>query len=223
MKCAEKEVPGAPPFEPESPYVIVCEGWQDASFICALLDDLGITNCDVTYPTKKNGGNGKEAISKVVGLLAGRAADLKGVAVIGDADPDPVKSFTELCKGFTAPLHAPPQSFAVHHGKRHRAAIFLIPGQGKTGALEHLFLEAITLANPTALDCVNDYRICTQTTANWSENKVAKMRLAAYVAAHCHNDPCCSPAFLWTSKNQIFDIASPAFQELRDFLVEFTT
>jgi hypothetical protein len=200
----------------------VCEGWQDASFICGLLKQLDITNCDVTYPTKIEGGNGKEAINKVVGLLAGRAASLSGVAVIGDADPDPAESFKELCKGFSAPFKAPPQCFAVHQGRRHRTAVFLIPGNGKTGALEHLFLEAITLAKPTALDCVNAYRDCAQTTTDWSENKIGKMRLAAYVAAHCKNDPCCSPAFLWTSKNQVFDIASPAFQEVRDFLIAFT-
>lgn len=222
MKCAEKELPGAPPFEPESPYVIVCEGWQDASFVCGLLRHLGITNCDVTYPTKIDGGNGKEGINKVVGLLAGRAASLSGVAVIGDADTDPDESFKNLCTGFVSPFKAPSVCFSVLQGKRHRTAVFLIPGKGKTGTLEHLFLEAIILANSTALDCVDKYRDCTQTTTDWSENKIGKMRLAAYVAAHCKNDPCCSPAFLWTSKNHVFDIASPAFNEVCEFLREFT-
>jgi hypothetical protein len=145
------------------------------------------------------------------------------VGVIADADPDPQKSFKDVCGGFSHPFKAPAQCFVVSDGKHHRTAVFLIPGNGKTGTLEHLFLEAITLANPTALGCVDAYRTCTNTTGQWSENKIGKMCLATYVAAHCENDPCCSPAFLWTSKNQVFLISSPAFQELTDFLVAFTT
>jgi hypothetical protein len=223
LKCAEKEIPGAPPFEPESPYVIVCEGWQDASFVCALLKDLGITNCDVTYPRKSDGGNGKDAIAKVLTLLAGRASAIEGIAVIGDADVNLANSFAEVCNGFPQPFVAPTQCFTVADGKKHRTGVFLIPGDNKTGTLEHLFIEAITLANPTALNCVETYRNCTATTTNWTDNKIGKMRLAAYVAAHCEDDPCCSPAYMWTSKKQVFQISSPAFQELRDFLVTFTT
>ncbi len=223
MKCAEKEIPGAPPFEPESPYVIVCEGWQDASFVCALLRDMEINNCDVTYPAKVDGGNGKEAIGKVVQLLAGRASSLWGVAIIADADPDPEKSFKDICIGFAAPFKAPANCFEIADGKRHRTAVFLIPGKDKTGALEHLFLDAITQVNVNALQCVDIYRDCCQTTENWSENMIGKMRLTAYVAANCEKNPACSPAFLWTSKHQVFEITNPAFQEIRDFLTAFTT
>jgi hypothetical protein len=223
LKCAEKEVAGGPPFDPESPFVIVCEGWQDASLVCGLLASLGITNCDVTYPTKTDGGNGKDAINKVVSLLVGRASDLNGIAVIADADPKPEDSFRTVCSSFAKPFEPPPKCFDIHQGRKHRTAVYLIPGRGKTGALEHLFLDAITGANPNALHCIDAYRDCTQSTADWSENKIGKMRLAAYVAAYCKNDPCCSPAFLWSSKNRILDLANPMFDELKGFLTEFTT
>jgi hypothetical protein len=222
LKCAEKEIPGAPPFEPESPFVIVCEGWQDASFVCALLERLDITNCDVTYPTRTDGGNGKDAIKKMVYLLAGRKPVLSGLAVIADADPNPEDSFKGICESFSGPYKPPPNGFEIHEHKEVRTAVFLIPGKGKTGALEHLFLDAITAANPDALICVDTLRECAQSTREWSENKIGKMRLAAYVATTCKNDPCCSPAYLWTSKNRVFEISNPAFKELSDFLIAFT-
>ncbi len=164
---------------------------------------MEINNCDVTYPAKVDGGNGKEAIGKVVQLLAGRASSLWGVAIIADADPDPEKSFKDICIGFAAPFKAPANCFEIADGKRHRTAVFLIPGKDKTGALEHLFLDAITQVNVNALQCVDIYRDCCQTTENWSENVIGKMRLTAYVAANCEKNPACSPAFLWTSKHQI--------------------
>jgi hypothetical protein len=222
LKCAEKEVAGAPPFEPESPFVIVCEGWQDASFVCALLERLGVTNCDVTYPKKSDGGNGKDAIKKMVLLLAGRKPVLSGLAVIADADSTPEDSFKGICESFSAPYKPPPNCFEMHEHKETRTAIFLIPGRNKTGALEHLFLDAIQAVNPDGLRCVDALRECAQVTREWSENKIGKMRLAAYVATNCKNDPCCSPAYLWSSKNMVFEISNPVFKELSDFLEAFT-
>jgi hypothetical protein len=56
---------------------------------------------------------------------------------------------------------------------------------------------------------------------NWSANKQAKMKLACYIATQCKNDPCCSPAFIWATKNKVLEIANPVFKELSDLLAEF--
>jgi hypothetical protein len=222
LKCAKKESAGVDPFEPESPNVIVCEGWQDASLISGLLEHLRITNCDVTYPTKAEGANGRSGIENTVYLLSGRAGSVSGVLVVGDADDNPAASFKELVKAFCDPFKPPDEPFTVHIGRKKTTGIYLLPGKGKTGALEHLFLEAIALINPTGMHCIEELQTCANTTTDWSSNKLAKMKLACYVATHCKNDPCCSPAYLWSSKNRVFDLANMAFKELGDFLLEFS-
>jgi hypothetical protein len=223
LKCDSKESGGSALFEPESPYIIVCEGFHDMALVCALLGHLNITNCDVTYPKKVDGGNGKEAINAVVKLLAGRADDISGILVVADADESPTASFEKLSTAFVEPLRPPPTSFSIHQTRQHRTGIFLSPGAGKTGELEHLLLEAVKAEDADALKCIEDFENCCGTTKDWAENKRAKMRLACYIASHCQNDPCCSPAFIWTRKNKVIDIGSPAFQELANCLIDFTS
>lgn len=215
MKCDEKATKADNPFEPESPFVIVCEGFHERSLVCALLSErLGVTNCDVTFPKK----SGKSGIKDVVTLLAGREDALSGVFIVADADTNADTSFKELCNAYCDPFPPPPTAFAIHQGKKHRTGIFLMPGKGKTGALEHLLLEAAREKSPAALQCIENFETCTGTTPTWSDNKKAKMRFACYVASHCKNDPCCGTGFIWTSKNLILEIKSPVFQELCDFL-----
>lgn len=223
MKCDEKEVAAIKPFEPESPYVIVCEGFHDMSLVCRLLKRMGITNCDVTYPKKTDGGNGKDAIAQYVSLLAGRAADLQGLLVVTDADDDAAKAFKEITPAFVKPFPPPPKPFEVHKDRHMRSAVFLTPGKGKTGALEDLLLDIAVATDANGLTCVDALKTCAAPTmTGWSANKQAKMRLACYIATHCEKEPCCSPAFVWSSKYKVFDIKSPILTELADFLVSFS-
>lgn len=84
MKCDDKETLGGKPFEPESPFVVVCEGFHEMALVCALLRHLDISNCDVTYPKKQDGANGKTGIKNLMALLAGRSSSLNGVFVVAD-------------------------------------------------------------------------------------------------------------------------------------------
>ena len=70
MKCDEKEKTRDEPFKPESPFVIVCEGFHEAGFVCALLRHLGIDNCDVTFPKqKRDGAEGESGILEWTPIL----------------------------------------------------------------------------------------------------------------------------------------------------------
>jgi hypothetical protein len=224
LKCDEKETKQHRPFEPESPYVVICEGFHELGLVCALLKHLDIENCDVTYPKKVDGGNGKDAIGNVIQLLVGRMPSVvKGVLVVTDADDNPDKAFKEIKEKFCAPFPKPTSSFVIQKTNRYRSGVFLTPGNGKKGALEHLLLEAANEASPTSLNCIETLRNCTNTTLEWKSNKVAKMKLACYIATHCENDPCCSPAFIWTSKNRLFDPGSSVFSELANVLRNFVS
>lgn len=222
MKCDEKEAARAKPFEPESSNVVVCEGFHDMGLVCALSKHLGITNCDVTYPKKSDGGNGKDAIKTVVELLAGRTPKPSGLLIVTDADADPNRSFEGIKAAFCSPYPAPPRPFVIHKARNHKTGVFLIPGTGKTGALEALLLAAVQKEKPDALKCIEQFEKCTNTTSSWSDNKKDKMRMACYVASHCKNDPCCSLAFMWSEKNLLLNLTNPVFEELGNFLKEFS-
>jgi hypothetical protein len=221
LKCDSKEQAAISNFEPESPYVIVCEGFQDLGLICALLKHLHIENCDVTYPKKIDGGNGKGAICKVLSLLAGRPT-VKGVLVVADADINPANSFQEICKGIT-PFPVPKTPFTVQKSKERRSGVFLIPGPGKNGALEHLLLEIVKTERPELVTCVENYRTCTVGSKVWGDNDEAKMKMQCIVAATCEKNPYCSLSWIWKYDTVPVKIDSPVLKELSDFLVEFSS
>lgn len=222
MKCDEKELKREKSFEPESPYVIVCEGFQDSGFICALLKRLGITNCDVAFPKKRrDGANGKGGIAQMVGLLKDRKLD--GVAVIRDADDDPADALLEAQAAFSDPYSAPAAPFLIEQEK-NRTGIFLIPGNGKTGTLDDLLFSAIAAPHRPAIECVETFHACSAWTAGWTNNKKAKMKMHSLVAAVCQDDPGCSLGFIWSKgADNPVDISSPVLKELADFLKAFST
>jgi len=225
LKCDRKEETGIGLFEPESPYVIVCEGYQDLGLICALLTHLGIKNCDVTYPKKIEGGNGKDAICKSVTLLAG-APIVKGVLVVTDADDDAPGAFAKICVGMsTSKFPIPKTPFSVEKTKSMRSGVFLMPGSGKNGALEHLILEIVKTERPDLITCVESYRRCTAGAEAWSDNKDAKMKMQCIVAATCEKNPYCSLSWVWDSKYATIPVKidSPVLKELSDFLIAFAS
>jgi hypothetical protein len=221
LKCDSKEQAVIANFEPESPYVVVCEGFQDLGLICSLLKHLRIYNCDVTYPKKVDGGNGKEAICKVINLLAGRPT-VRGILVVADADGRPADSFTTICRGL-APFPVPKKPFVVEKSKDRRSGVFLIPGDGKTGALEHLLLEIVRAENPDLVTCVESYRTCTAGAKAWSDNDDAKMKMQCIVAATCEKNPYCSLAWIWGYATVPVKIDSPILKELSEFLTAFSS
>jgi hypothetical protein len=223
LKCDDKEEVRPAPFKPESPFVIVCEGFQDAGLFCALLEHLKITNCDVTFPKKKrDGANGESGIPEMVRLLS-EEQTVSGIAIMRDADENADDSFAKAQAAFTGQFTAPKDCFVVSRGKHKTTAVFLMPGRGLTGGLEALLLKAVFASHPELDTCISSLESCHKITALWSDKKKAKMRMQCVIASFCKADPGCSLAFIWKKgKDNPIDLASDAFKELSDFLVEFT-
>ena len=221
MKCDEKELSSSDRFKPESSSVIVCEGFRDAGFICALLKHLRIDTCDVAFPKKKrDGAEGESGIAAMVSLIC-QAEIVNGIAVIRDSDGNATNSFRAACEGFAKPFDAPKEAFVVTRARK-TAAIFLMPGKGKTGALEHLLLEAVFAKHEPLATCIRAWENCNQQIANWSDNKKAKMRMQSVIASFCKDDPACSLGFIWNKGvDNPIDITSPVFSELSGFLRDF--
>jgi hypothetical protein len=223
LKCDEKEKSRPAPFKPESPLVIICEGFQDSGFIAALLKHLNITNCDVTFPKKKrNKSNGLDGMPSMAELLVPEPT-VKGIAFIRDADDNAEKAFKDACEGFPSPYKAPKKSFVPEKNESRTTAVFLIPGKGKTGTIEHLLLEAVFAVHKDLQKCVLGFEACRKNTATWDENKKAKMKMLSVIASFCEDDPGCSLGFIWSKgADNPIDIASPVFTELATFLKEFS-
>jgi hypothetical protein len=211
------------------PFLIVCEGFGDAQFICHLLRHLGTENCNVGCPSVEGGhGMGKSGIKKylraVAAIIAAGKASLEGLLVIGDADEDEVKAFNELAEaiseaGFTRPLT--PFSTA---GKSLKIAIYVIPGVNRKGTLEHLLWDAATSRRAQLDECVNALVLCTGNNMDVaSENQKAKMRMSVLVGASCHNNPWASPGLMFSDPGNPVPIDSEAFEHVGEFIRSFVS
>jgi hypothetical protein len=77
-------------------------------------------------------------------------------------------------------------------GWKPETAIFLMPGKGRKGTLEHLLFEAVAGKHEEVAKCVSSLEACAKSIAAWEENKKAKMRMQCVVASFCQDDPACS-------------------------------
>lgn len=93
MECDELGQRRIESFQPESPRVIVCEGLHESGLVCALLKELRIQNCDVTFPKKKEG---KDGIADMVQLLSA-IPHVTGIAIARDANGDANVAFRDAC------------------------------------------------------------------------------------------------------------------------------
>jgi hypothetical protein len=211
------------------PFVVVCEGYGDLRFIYALIQFKNITNCSLGCPSQKGGfGTGKAAIpSYLKGIqttILRKKANLQGVVVIADADDDRAASFDLMVEALqSAKFPVPAAPFSIE-GNPLRVGIFLLPGPGKNGCLEHILWDAVVRKTPTVEQCVADFSTCTggHITAA-SENQRAKMRMSALVAAFCKDNPWASPGLMWSDGGNPVPINSVCFNELAAFLTQFTT
>jgi hypothetical protein len=218
------------PHKPDTipqPFVVVCEGFSDAQFVVSLLSHVGIQNCNVGCPSRAGGfADGKDAIPQylkaVAALLAVGKAALTGILVVADTDGDATAIFNALASGLAnAGFHRPPRPFHIE-GKPIRSGVFLIPGAGRTGTLEHILWDAAIQQHPNARDCVEEFAKCMgDALSPASENERAKMKMSALVALSCRTNPWASAAMIWKDSGNPVPIESPCFQPVTDFLRAF--
>jgi hypothetical protein len=147
------------------PFLVVCEGYGDAKFITKLIEQVGITNCNVGCPSAAGGhGQGKGAIlpylEAVRALIDLGKAKLQGVLVVADANGDDKRSFNAVAEALAkAGFHRPSKCFQIE-GTPIRSGCFLIPGEGRNGTLEHILWDAAIQKNPSIEGCVESFAKC---------------------------------------------------------------
>jgi hypothetical protein len=222
------------PKEPQGrdirPFVIVCEGMGDCTFVNHLLKHLAIADCCVGCPSDKTGGGqGWEKIPAYLSGIRTLTKDrniLSGIAVIADANRSLQKKFKVIKKGFQDaqfPKPKSPYSIVSAHAPHPRIGLYFIPRKGKSGTLEHLLLEAAFKQRPALERCVDQFSICARTkVGNWKSNERAKMKLSALVSVSCRKNPWASSNTMWGDKGCPVPINSGCFQEIKQFLSDFT-
>ena len=212
------------------PFFIVTEGIGDARFIDELLKSRGITNCSVGCPSRESskGKTGKDAFADYfasIQIARGRASStpLLGLLVVADADTNAEETFKAITTALkSATFPTPKDPFSIE-GNDPRVAVYLLPGESKTGTLEHLLLDAAFAKKARLRECLNDFSACTGGLRSSKPNNLAKMRMSVLAAAFCEDNPWCSANTMWSDDKNPVPINSACFNHIGDFLTEFAS
>lgn len=136
------------------PHLLLVEGKDDEGFFDAFLKHLNITNIQVlSVAGKTKIRKNLKALTKTPGF-----SDLFTLVVVRDADENPDGAFQSVQDALgNAGLPVPDKPFEICAGEP-RVMVLILPGQGKTGALEDLCLQAV--ADDAILYCVEKHLQC---------------------------------------------------------------
>lgn len=204
------------------PHLIACEGYGDLRLIDELLKHHHIANCNVGCPSRDFGHDLGGFVKAIRALLDIRGKVLRGILVVIDADESPAAAFTAACNALAGGgFPVPAKAFNVEE-LNPRVGVYVMPGNGRDGTLEHLLLDAAYANNVKAEDCVDKFLGCIGKPDKITANQDAKMRMSSLVGATCQENPWSSPAWIWKDKRNPVPINSPCFDPLVDLLKRFS-
>jgi hypothetical protein len=205
------------------PFLIVCEGYSDLRLLDELLQHHGIGNCSIGCPSRDFGkGSFPGYMRALRAVLDIQAITLRGVLIIVDADSSRAGAFANA----TAALReggfpVPASSFAIEE-LNPRVAVYIMPGEGRDGTLEHLLLDAAYRESPQAEECTSTFFECIGGLGP-TPNQEAKMRLSSLIGATCKDNPWSSAAMIWRDTGNPVPINSPSFDHIVDFIRRFSS
>ncbi len=144
------------PLTISKPSLLLCEGEDEVSFFSAWFLELSITDVQViAYQGKTKLAQYLSDLTKVSGL-----SKVSRIGIIRDAD----ESAAAALQSVQHAVEAAPE------GIRHlNPQIFVLPGEGKQGALESLWLASLT-TDPLA-PCIDEFFHCIKT-KGWQPSEV---------------------------------------------------
>ena len=187
--------------------VLAVEGNDECEFFEALLDDMGITECQI-YDIE-----GKPKFKYKIPALV-KTSDFDKVevfAIIRDADENHEGAFNSISHFVKeAGLKGPPQVNTFADGNP-KVGIFIMPGNSENGMLEDLCLQ--TVKNRPVMEHVNHYINSVQKIEE-GPKIVAKAKAQVYLAS--------KPETVYSvglgAKKKYWDFTSDALDGLKEFL-----
>jgi hypothetical protein len=206
------------------PFFILTEGMSDARLVDKLLLHKGIADCGIGCPSEESSkGTGKDAFPNYLDVIQlaktkATSAPLRGLLVVADADGNAASTFSTIQAYLTgAKFPSPTKPFAIEQSSI-KVGVFLMPGDGRTGTLDHLLLDAAFEKNPHLAKCLDDFSACTGALTSARPNQLAKMRMSAISAAFCEDNPWASANGMLSDRNCPVPIGSKHFRPLLEII-----
>lgn len=211
------------------PFFVATEGMGDATFVDKLLQHKNIGNYGVGCPSRDSArGTGKNAFPDYFLALQtarkrAKSVPLRGLLVVADANGDAAGSFQAVATALqNSQFPRPEEAYKVTDDHGFRVAVYLMPGEGETGTLEHLLLKAVFKKSTALEKCLDAFSACTGGLKSNKPNVHAKMRMSALAAAFCEDNPWCSSNTMWSDEKNPVPIDSDVFDPLSQMLTDFS-
>lgn len=209
------------------PRAIIGEGFEDASFVRALIKARNLHGFDVspTIDIGSTGGNsGFEEACIACEPVTGFAA-VKEVVILADNDGDPVASFQQICNQIAKAKQdgnlsrnwgAATQPLVKAAGDPS-VNIWMWPHAGLPGCLETLLWQVIQARHPNESACVEDALRCSGANG-WSSSKADKARVRCFISLVCKRNPALTLGLLWRDAPNLIPVMDAAFDPVATFL-----
>lgn len=166
-------------------------------------------------------GGGKDNLrNKIQSLLTRTGDDFpESLGIVRDADEDAgsafqsVKSAIENTKGVD--VKAPAKINTWNTGCITKIGVFILPGDGSSGALEDLLLQ---VANSEIMKCVDSFINCVEI-VDVTKFKKSKAKLKAFLCVGDDHEVVTAGSAI--KKGNYFNLESDVFNKLKSFLQEF--
>lgn len=214
----------------------ICEGPEDHCLIRKLREVRAIRDFHALTISDAEAGGGYQALGNAlpaISRLSGFRQNVQNIAVIIDADDDPIARFEEA-KTMIALANQNPDSrdffpepvlpFVQSVRGNLTLTLLLMPGKGATGCLETLLWPILTRLYPAATTCVDTMIACSAIETNppaWNASKVLKAKVRATLSIVHKRDPAIALSRLWTRAPDVIPATSPEFDELAAILESF--
>ena len=189
--------------------LLLVEGKDEEYFFQAFFRSFEITGIQIfTIEGKDNFSKYLSAISQMPDF-----AQVKKLGVIRDADTSYENAFKSVRDAVKKCNLLIPLKTNQLEGENPAVGIFIMPGEGKSGALEDLLLESVQ--NDRATPCVNNYFVCLkENLSNWPPKNISKSWIHAFLSSRPDGTKRLGEAAhagYWSFDN-------PAFDEIRHFI-----
>ena len=156
------------------------EGTEEKYFFEALIRYMGLENNGAKIQILPlEGSSGLRDKVKAIKLTTG-FSKVVSLAVVRDADDDPVGAFSSITDALANATLSVPTTTMIRVGTNPSVSVMLLPIEGP-GMLENVCLEAVR--QDVAMSCVNDYFQCLNNKGISSFQNLSKSKVQAFLAS----------------------------------------